>query len=43
MLTTSPSNISRGDERVRRFGLFNAMVGIGLVIAPVPGGVLGEV
>jgi len=36
------TDISREDQRARRFGLFNAMFGIGFIIGPVLGGVLGE-
>ena len=36
------TDISREDQRARRFGLFNAMFGIGFIIGPVLGGVLGD-
>ncbi len=36
------TDISAEDKRARRFGLFNAMFGIGFIIGPVLGGVLGE-
>lgn len=36
------TDISREDERARRFGLFNAMFGMGFIVGPVLGGVLGE-
>lgn len=36
------TDISPEDKRVRRFGLFNAMFGIGFIIGPVLGGVLGD-
>jgi len=36
------TDISSEDERARRFGLFHAMFGIGFIIGPVLGGVLGD-
>jgi DHA1 family tetracycline resistance protein-like MFS transporter len=36
------TDISREDERARRFGLSNAMFGIGFIIGPVLGGLLGD-
>ena len=36
------TDISREDQRARRFGLFNAMFGVGFIIGPVLGGVLGD-
>ena len=36
------TDISPADKRVRRFGLFNAMFGIGFIIGPVLGGLLGD-
>ena len=36
------TDISPEDKRTRRFGLFNAMFGIGFIIGPVIGGVLGD-
>ena len=36
------TDISPEETRPRRFGLFNAMFGIGFVIGPVLGGVLGD-
>jgi DHA1 family tetracycline resistance protein-like MFS transporter len=36
------TDISPEDKRVRRFGLFNAMFGIGFIIGPVLGGLLGD-
>lgn len=36
------TDISAEDKRARRFGLFNAMFGIGFIIGPVLGGVLGD-
>jgi DHA1 family tetracycline resistance protein-like MFS transporter len=37
------TDISREDERARRFGLFHAMFGIGFIIGPVLGGILGDI
>lgn len=37
------TDISSEDERARRFGLFHAMFGIGFIIGPVLGGLLGDV
>jgi MFS transporter, DHA1 family, tetracycline resistance protein len=36
------TDISPEDERARRFGLFNAMFGVGFIIGPVLGGLLGD-
>lgn len=36
------TDISTEDQRARRFGLFNAMFGIGFIIGPVIGGILGD-
>lgn len=36
------TDISPEDDRPRRFGLFNAMFGIGFIIGPVLGGLLGD-
>jgi DHA1 family tetracycline resistance protein-like MFS transporter len=36
------TDISPEDKRVRRFGLFNAMFGIGFIIGPILGGLLGD-
>ena len=36
------TDISPEDKRVRRFGLFNAMFGIGFILGPVLGGLLGD-
>lgn len=36
------TDISPEEKRARRFGLFNAMFGIGFVFGPVLGGVLGD-
>ena len=36
------TDITPEDQRARRFGLFNAMFGIGFIIGPVLGGVLGD-
>lgn len=36
------TDISPEDTRARRFGLFNAMFGMGFIIGPVLGGVLGD-
>ena len=36
------TDISPEDKRVHRFGLFNAMFGIGFIIGPVLGGLLGD-
>src|SRR5579859_4336692 len=36
------TDISPADTRARRFGLFNAMFGIGFIIGPVLGGWLGD-
>jgi DHA1 family tetracycline resistance protein-like MFS transporter len=37
------TDISTEEERARRFGLFHAMFGIGFIIGPVLGGILGDV
>jgi DHA1 family tetracycline resistance protein-like MFS transporter len=37
------TDISTEDERAQRFGLFHAMFGIGFIIGPVLGGLLGDV
>lgn len=36
------TDISPEDKRARRFGLFNAMFGIGFIVGPVLGGALGD-
>ena len=36
------TDISTEEERARRFGLFHAMFGIGFIIGPVLGGILGD-
>jgi DHA1 family tetracycline resistance protein-like MFS transporter len=36
------TDISAEDRRARRFGLLNAMFGIGFIVGPVLGGVLGD-
>lgn len=36
------TDISTEEKRARRFGLFNAMFGIGFIIGPVLGGLLGD-
>jgi len=36
------TDISAEDQRARRFGLFNAMFGIGFIIGPILGGLLGD-
>ncbi|NVN11053.1 TCR/Tet family MFS transporter [Nguyenibacter vanlangensis] len=36
------TDISPEETRARRFGIFNAMFGIGFVLGPVSGGVLGD-
>lgn len=36
------TDISSEDQRARRFGLFNAMFGIGFIVGPVIGGLLGD-
>ena len=36
------TDISTEEERAQRFGLFHAMFGIGFIIGPVLGGVLGD-
>lgn len=36
------TDISSEDKRARRFGIFNAMFGIGFIIGPVLGGLLGD-
>jgi MFS transporter, DHA1 family, tetracycline resistance protein len=37
------TDISDEDERAKRFGYFHAMFGIGFIIGPVLGGILGDV
>jgi DHA1 family tetracycline resistance protein-like MFS transporter len=37
------TDISAEDERARRFGYFHAMFGLGFIIGPVLGGVLGDI
>ncbi len=37
------TDISAEDERARRFGYFHAMFGIGFIIGPVLGGILGDI
>lgn len=37
------TDISSEEERAKRFGLFHAMFGIGFIIGPVLGGILGDV
>lgn len=37
------TDISAEEERAKRFGLFHAMFGIGFIIGPVLGGLLGDV
>lgn len=36
------TDITEEDERARRFGLMNAMFGIGFIVGPVLGGLLGD-
>jgi DHA1 family tetracycline resistance protein-like MFS transporter len=36
------TDITPEDQRARRFGLFNAMFGIGFIVGPVLGGTLGD-
>jgi len=36
------TDITPEDQRARRFGLFNAMFGMGFIVGPVLGGVLGD-
>ncbi|MDR9777400.1 TCR/Tet family MFS transporter [Rhizobium hidalgonense] len=36
------TDVSPEETRARRFGLFNAMFGLGFIIGPVAGGVLGD-
>lgn len=36
------TDISPEEQRARRFGLFNAMFGVGFIVGPVLGGVLGD-
>lgn len=37
------TDISAEDERAKRFGYFHAMFGIGFIIGPVLGGILGDI
>lgn len=37
------ADISRPEERARRFGLVGAMFGVGYVLGPVMGGILGDI
>jgi DHA1 family tetracycline resistance protein-like MFS transporter len=37
------TDISTEEERAKRFGLFHAMFGIGFIIGPVVGGILGDI
>ena len=37
------TDISAEDERARRFGYFHAMFGIGFIVGPVLGGILGDI
>jgi len=37
------TDITPPDKRARRFGLFNAMFGVGFIIGPVLGGILGDI
>lgn len=37
------TDISPPEQRARRFGLFNAMFGLGFIIGPVLGGILGDI
>lgn len=37
------TDITPSDQRARRFGLFNAMFGVGFIIGPVLGGILGDI
>lgn len=39
--TAYVTDISREDQRARRFGLFNAMFGLGFIFGPIIGGALG--
>lgn len=36
------ADVSREDQRARRFGLFNAVFGVGFIVGPVLGGLLGD-
>jgi DHA1 family tetracycline resistance protein-like MFS transporter len=36
------TDISPADQRARRFGLFNAVFGVGFIVGPILGGVLGD-
>ncbi|WP_429924582.1 TCR/Tet family MFS transporter [Agrobacterium vitis] len=40
--TAYVTDISREDQRARRFGLFNAMFGLGFIFGPIIGGALGD-
>jgi DHA1 family tetracycline resistance protein-like MFS transporter len=42
LATAYITDISPQEKRARRFGLFNAMFGIGFIVGPVLGGVLGD-
>ncbi|MGA7124381.1 MAG: TCR/Tet family MFS transporter [Polyangiaceae bacterium] len=42
LATAYITDISPEDQRARRFGLLNAMFGIGFIVGPVLGGVLGD-
>lgn len=37
------TDITPPEKRARRFGLFNAMFGVGFIIGPVLGGILGDI
>ena len=37
------TDISAEEERAKRFGYFHAMFGIGFIIGPVIGGILGDI
>jgi MFS transporter, DHA1 family, tetracycline resistance protein len=37
------TDISAPEQRARRFGLFHAMFGIGFIVGPVLGGILGDI
>ncbi|BCH53357.1 TCR/Tet family MFS transporter [Agrobacterium vitis] len=40
--TAYVTDISQEDQRARRFGLFNAMFGLGFIFGPIIGGALGD-